>query len=80
MSGCSAASMDALMFLYWVPIHSEVFVIYLHLYNKNYGFLLSCFYVLLVLTFWALVADVCFGPVGENSILRILSVWCRKSH
>ena len=35
--------------------------------------LLSYFYVLLVLTFWALVADVCFGPVGEDSILRILS-------
>jgi len=37
-------------------------------------FLLNSFYVLLVLTFWALVADVCFGPVGEDSILRILSV------
>jgi len=40
--------MDALMFLYWVPVHSEVSVFYLHLYNKimflkNYGFFIKFF-------------------------------------
>jgi len=48
MSGSSAWSMDALLFLYWVPFHSEVFVFYLHLYNKimflkSYGFFIKLF-------------------------------------